>query len=459
MKLATLGSLASRALSRGGARTARSLTLTPTAPTHQLLHLASASASASAFSAPSRRALSTATDVETRPEAQCAEKLTQIGTRSIFTYEHDQYRELCRRFYEEDVIPYHDEWEKAQMVPRELWKKAGDMGLLCVTVPEEYGGMGLDVLYSAVMWEEQSYANTSGPGWFLHSEIVAPYIVHYGTEEQKQHYLPAMVAGDKIGAIAMTEPGAGSDLAGMRTTAIKDEATGDYILNGSKTYITNGYMSDVVIVCAKTDPTKGAKGISLFLVDAGTAGFTKGKPLQKLGMKAQDTSELFFEDVRLPASALLGEEGKGFAYLMTELPQERLLVAEMALSSGEAAFEWTRDFLKERVAFGKPLTDKQTIQHRLAEMKTELTIARTFADRCLGLLKDNKLDNASASMAKYWCTDLASKVCDECVQLHGGAGYMWEYKVAKAWADVRVARIYGGSNEIMKELIARPIIK
>jgi long-chain-acyl-CoA dehydrogenase len=404
------------------------------------------------------RSMSTAIDTA-RPETQQADSLIQIGTRRIFEHEHDQYRELCRRFYEDEVIPFHDKWEEDQMVPRELWKKAGEMGLLCVTVPEEYGGMGLDVLYSAVMWEEQSYANTSGPGWFLHSEIVAPYIVHYGTEEQKQHYLPAMVAGEKIGAIAMTEPGAGSDLAGMRTTAIKDPATGDYILNGSKTYITNGYMSDIVIVCAKTDPEAGAKGVSLFLVDAGIAGFTKGKPLKKLGMKAQDTSELFFEDCRIPASALLGEEGKGFAYLMTELPQERLLVAEMSLASAEAAFEWTREFLKDRIAFGKPLTDKQTIQHRLAEMKTELTVARTFADRCLELLRDGRLDNSTASMAKYWCTDLGSKICDECLQLHGGAGYMWEYKVAKAYADVRVARIYGGSNEIMKELIARPIIK
>eukprot|EP00605_Chrysophyceae_sp_TOSAG23-4_P001522 GSChrysophyteH1.ASY1.ANO1.1670.1 assembled CDS len=351
---------------------------------------------------PHTRTLSTMTDTA-RPETQQAEKLTQIGTRRIFEHEHDQYRELCRRFYEEEVIPYHDEWEKAGQVPRELWRKAGENGLLCVTVPEEYGGMGLDVLYSA--------------------------------------------------------PGAGSDLAGMRTTAVKDAETGDYILNGSKTYITNGYMSDVVIVCAKTDPEKGAKGISLFLVDADTPGFSKGNPLKKLGMKAQDTSELFFEDCRIPASALLGEEGKGFAYLMTELPQERLLVAEMSLASAEAAFEWTREFLKERIAFGKPLTDKQTIQHRLAEMKTELTIARTFADSCLEMLRDGRLDNSTASMAKYWCTDLGSKVCDECLQLHGGAGYMWEYKVAKAWADVRVARIYGGSNEIMKELIARPIIK
>ena len=404
----------------------------------------------------SLRGLST---VVARPEAQCADTLTQIGIRKVFEYEHDQYRELCRNFYDEHVVPFHDEWEKDQMVPRELWKKAAEHGLLCTSVPEEYGGMGLDFLYSAVNLEEQAYSNCTGPGWFLHNDIVAPYIVHYGSEEQKQKYLPAMCAGDCISAIAMTEPGAGSDLAGMRTTAIKDEATGDYILNGSKTYITNGFMSDLVIVAAKTHPDAGAKGVSLFLVDAGLEGFSKGNPLNKTGMKAQDTSELFFEDVRLPASALLGEENHGFVYLMTELPQERLVVAEMALASAEACFEWTRTFLKERNAFGAPLTNKQTIQHRLATMKTEITVGRTFADNCLQLLRDKQLDNATASMAKYWLTDLQSKVADECVQLHGGAGYMWEYPVAKAWADGRVSRIYGGSNEIMKELIARDIVR
>lgn len=361
-----------------------------------------------------------------RPEPQVASSLLDIGTRRIFSFEHDAYRESIRKFYEAEVIPFHNKWEEDQMVSREVWKKAASNGMLCVTVPEKYGGLGLDVLFSAVGWEEQSYANCTGPGWFLHSEIVAPYIVHYGTEEQKLKYLPAMCAGDVIGAIAMTEPGAGSDLAGMRTTAIKD-SNGDYILNGSKTYITNGYMSDVVIVCAKTDPTKGAKGISLFLVDANTPGFKKGKPLKKLGMKAQDTCELFFEDVRLPRTALLGEENKGFIHLMTELPQERLLVADMGLASAEAMFEWTRTFVKERKAFGSTVSNLQTVKHRLATLKTEICVGRTFADRCIELLRDKKLDNSTASMAKYWLTDLQSKVADECVQLHGGAGYMWEY--------------------------------
>jgi long-chain-acyl-CoA dehydrogenase len=354
--------------------------------------------------------LSTVTETAVRPEPQVATNLLQIGTRRIFEHEHDQYRELCRRFYETNVIPFHSKWEEEGQVPRELWKQAGAEGLLCVTVPPEYGGMGLDIRYSAVNWEEQSYANVTGPGWFLHSEIVAPYIMHYGTPEQKEKYLPAMCTGEKIGAIAMTEPGAGSDLAGMRTTAVRD---GDeYILNGSKTYITNGYLSDVVIVCAKTDPTKGAKGISLFLVDAGTKGFTKGNKLNKVGMKAQDTCELFFEDCRVPASAMLGEINKGFGYLMTELPQERLLVADMAIASAEACFEWTRTFVKERQAFGGPISNLQTIKHRLATLKTEIVIGRTFADRCIELLSEKKLDNATASMAKYWLTDLQNKVSD-----------------------------------------------
>lgn len=392
-----------------------------------------------------------------RPEPQAASSLLQIGTRRIFDFEHDQYRELCRKFYEKKVIPFHSKWEEDGHVPRELWREAGEAGLLCVTVPEEYGGMGLDIRYAAVHWEEQAYANTTGPGFFLHSEIVAPYLMHYGTPEQKEKYLPKLCTGESIGAIAMTEPGAGSDLAGMRTTAVRDGD--DYIINGSKTYITNGWHSDVVIVCAKTEPSKGAKGISLFLVDKGTKGFAKGNKLKKMGMKAQDTCELFFEDCRVPASALLGEVNKGFIYLMNELPQERLLVGEMAIASSEACFEWTRSYVKDRKAFGAPLANLQTIKHRLATMKTEITIARTFADRCIELLSEKKLDNTTASMAKYWLTDLQSKVADECVQLHGGAGYMWEYNVTRAFADGRVARIYGGANEIMKELIARDIVK
>lgn len=400
------------------------------------------------------RSLSTV--VTARPEPQVAENLLQIGTRSIFEQEHDQYRESCRKFYADHVIPFHNDWEKVGEVPRDLWKKAGANSMLCVTMPEKYGGAGLDISFAAVNWEEQSYANTSGPGWSLHSEIVAPYILHYGTEEQKQQYLPKMASGECITAIAMTEPGAGSDLQGMRTTATKD---GDYyVLNGSKTYITNGWHSDMVIVCAKTDVTaKGSRGISLFLVDANTPGFVKGRKLNKLGLKAQDTAELFFEGVRVHKSALLGKEGSGFPYLMTELPQERLLIAVNAISNAEACFEWTRNFVKERKAFGSSISNLQTVKHKMASLKTEICVGRTFVDKCIDLHKNGKLDTATASMAKYWVTDLHSKVADECLQLHGGAGYMWDYPISKAFADGRVARIYGGSNEIMKELIARSI--
>jgi long-chain-acyl-CoA dehydrogenase len=354
------------------------------------------------------RFLSTAQDTAVRPEPQVATNLLQIGTRRIFEHEHDQYRELCRRFYEKKVVPHHSNWEDDGQVPRELWQDAGAEGLLCVTVPSEFGGMGLDIKYSAVHWEEAMYANASGPGFHLHSEIVAPYIMHYGTQEQKERYLPNMCNGNTIAAIAMTEPGAGSDLAGMRTTATRDGD--DFILNGSKTYITNGWHSDVVIVCAKTDPTKGAKGISLFLVDVGTKGFTKGRKLKKVGLKAQDTCELFFEDCRVPASAMLGEINKGFIYLMTELPQERLLVGDMALASAEACFEWTRTFVKDRKAFGAPIASLQTIKHRLATLKTEIVIGRTFADQCIQLRSEDRLDNSTASMAKYWLTDLQGKV-------------------------------------------------
>jgi long-chain-acyl-CoA dehydrogenase len=394
-------------------------------------------------------------EVGERPEPNVCDSLLQIGSRRIYSQEHDMYREMLRNFYDEKVVPFHEEWEDKGEVPRELWTDAGANSMLGVTMPEEYGGLGVDILYSSVNWQEQSYAGTTGPGWALHSEIVCPYILNYGTDEQKQEYLPKLCSGEYISAIAMTEPGAGSDLQGMKTTAIKDGD--DYILNGSKVFITNGWLADLVIVCAKTDPTKGAKGISLFLVEAGTPGFTKGKKLKKMGMKAQDTAELFFEDVRLPKSALLGKEGAGFMYLMEELPQERLLIADMGVAAAEACYEWTRDYVKQRKAFGKTLSNLQTIQHKLAEMKTDIVVGRTFADHCLELHAAGKLDNGMASMAKYWLTDLQNKVADDCVQLHGGWGYMWEYPVCRAYVDGRVQSIYGGSNEIMKELIARSI--
>ena len=311
---------------------------------------------------------------------------------------------------------------------------------------EEYGGAGADFRYSAVIMEEVSGAGLSGIGWTLHSDIVAPYILNYGSDAQKAHYLPKLVSGEMIGAIAMTEPGAGSDLQGIKTTAVKDASGEHYLLNGSKTFITNGQMADLVIVVAKTDPKEGAKGISLFMVEAAWEGFEKGQNLKKVGMKAQDTSELFFQDVKMPADKLLGaKEGQGFFQLMQELPAERLQVGLTAVAAAEAAWQWTLDYVKERKAFGKPVIKFQNTRFKLAELKAEITAARVFCDRCLELHLEKKLDIPTAAMLKQYTTDLQCKVMDECVQLHGGYGYMWEYPIARAWADSRVQRIYAGT--------------
>lgn len=395
---------------------------------------------------------------ELRLEISQSSSLLDVGTRRIFSQEHDAFRETLRQFFAEEVVPRHAEWEAQGHVSRDVWLKAGEIGLLGINCPEEYGGLGADILYAAVSWEEQMYAkgSPSGPGFALHSDIVMPYLVHLGTEEQKQRFLPPMCRGERILAIAMTEPDTGSDLAAVRTSAVKN-ADGTWTLNGGKTYITNGFMSDVVIVVAKTAPEKGAHGISLFLVEAGTPGFSKGTPLRKMGLKAQDTAELFLEDVVLPPEALLGEENKGFYYLMNELPQERLLIGVEAQARAEAAFEEARQWCNERIAFGRPLLEKQTIRHKLAEMKTKLSVSRSFVDSCLQLHSEGRLDSSTASMVKMNCTDLAWHICDDAVQLHGGAGYMWEYPVARQLADSRVPRIYGGANEIMKELIGRTL--
>lgn len=390
-----------------------------------------------------------------RPEPSQCTNLMQIGTRRIFDSDQDMFRESVRDFFNTKVVPFHAEWEKNGEISRECWKQAGELGILGVTTPSEYGGADATALEAAIVWEEQCYTGCTGPGFALHSDICMPYIYKYGTEEQKKKYLPKLCSGEWIAAIAMTEPGAGSDLQGVKTHAVDK---GDYYeLNGSKTYITNGALADVVIVVAKTDTKKGAHGISLLIVENGMEGFERGKKLQKLGLKAQDTSELFFENVKVPKENCLGDEGKGFYLLMQELPQERLLIADMAIAASEASYEWTREYVKERKAFGKTLADLQVIKHKLAEIKTELTVARTFIDRCIELHKDEKLDNAMASMAKYWCTDLQISAIDRCLQLHGGAGYMLEYPICRAYADARVQPIYGGANEIMKELIARTI--
>ncbi len=373
--------------------------------------------------------------------------------RSIFTEDHDAFRDSFRRFVDKEIVPFHAQWEEQGYVDREVWTKAGENGFLCTSMPEEYGGAGADKVYSVVMMEELARVNASGIGFGLHSEIVAPYILHYGSEEQKRHYLPKLASGEIIGAIAMSEPAAGSDLQGVKTSAARK---GDhYVLNGSKTFITNGWHADLVIVVAKTNPSAGAKGTSLLLVERGMKGFEKGKRLKKVGMKAQDTSELFFDNVEVPAANLLGGENQGFIYLMQELPWERLQIAIAGVENAQAAIDWTVDYVKERKVFGTTVASFQNTRFKLAEMQTEVQIARVFVDKCISMQLDDKLDATTASMAKYWCSDLQCKVVDECVQLHGGYGYMWEYPVARAFADARVQRIYGGTNEIMKELITR----
>lgn len=375
--------------------------------------------------------------------------------RTIFNYEHEQFRDSVRKFLEQEAVPFHAQWEKDGHIDRALWNKAGEAGMLCSHLPEEYGGMAADFLFSAVVIEEVARLGLTGIGFSLHSDIVAPYILHYGSAALKLKYLPMLVSGEMVTAIAMTEPGAGSDLQGVKTTAVLDGD--DYVINGSKTFITNGFLADLVVVVAKTDPQAGAKGTSLFLVESNTPGFTKGKRLEKVGMKAQDTAELFFQDVRIPKGNLLGQAGMGFAYLMQELPQERLTVGIGALACAEAAVRWTLDYTRERKAFGKAVADFQNTRFKLAEMATEVQIGRVFVDRCLELHLQGQLDVPTAAMLKYWGTDLQCKVLDECVQLHGGYGYMWEYPVARAWADARVQRIYAGTNEIMKEIIARSL--
>jgi len=373
--------------------------------------------------------------------------------RTLFAPEHETFRDSVRRFMQEEVVPHDERWQEQGFVDKEVWRKAGANGFLCASMPEQYGGAGADRLYSVVLMEEQARANNSSLGWGLHSEIVAPYLLRYGSEALKKKYLPKMASGEMIGAIAMSEPGAGSDLQAVKTTALKK---GDrYLVNGSKTFITNGWNCDLVIVVAKTDPAKGAKGTSLVIVDTSMKGFTKGKRLKKLGLKGQDTAELFFDNVEVPAENLLGQENNGFIYLMQELPWERMQIAVGAIAKAEAAIEWTKTYVSERKVFGKPVASFQNTRFKLAELATEAQIARVFVDRCLELLLQGKLDTATASMAKYWVSDLECKVIDECLQLHGGYGFMWEFPIARAYVDARVQRIYGGTNEIMKEVISR----
>ena len=376
--------------------------------------------------------------------------------RTLFNSDHVAFRDSFRKFIEQEIAPFHADWEDQGYVDRKVWNKAGENGFLCTSMPEEYGGVGADKLFSVIEMEELGRSGFSGIGYSLHSEIVAPYLLHYGTEAQKQKYLPKLASGEMVSAIAMSEPAAGSDLQGVKTRAIRD---GDhYMLNGSKTFITNGWHADLVIVVAKTNPAAGGKGTSLFLVERGMRGFETGKRLKKIGLKAQDTAELFFNDVKLPMENLLGGEAfenRGFICLMEQLPWERLQIAITAISSAQAAIDWTTAYVKERKVFGQPVGNYQNTRYKLAEMQTEVQVAQVFLDKCTELLLVDKLDTATASMAKYWTTDLQCKVVDECVQLHGGYGYMWEYPIARAYVDARVQRIYGGTNEIMKEVISR----
>ena len=379
--------------------------------------------------------------------------------RTAFDSEHDMFRDSFRKFLQEEAVPFHEQWEKDGQVSREFWKKAGAQGYLCPTVPEAYGGSEADFRYNAVVTEEVANFGLTGIGFNLHSDIVVPYLMAYGTEEQKHKYLPGCVSGDIITAIAMTEPGTGSDLQNVKTNAVLSDDGEHYILNGSKTFITNGQLADLVIVVAKTNPEGGSRSSSLLLVETGMEGFVKGQNLHKIGMKAQDTSELFFQDVKVPKANLLGEEGMGFIYLMQELPQERLSVSLAAVSCAESILEQTIEYVKDRKAFGKSIASFQNTQFKLAEMSSTVTMARVFIDKCLELHLDKELDSVTAAKLKLLTTDIQCDVVDECLQLHGGYGYMWEYPVARAYADSRVQKIYAGTNEIMKLIIGRDLIK
>jgi alkylation response protein AidB-like acyl-CoA dehydrogenase len=377
-------------------------------------------------------------------------------TDKILTEEHKMFRKTVRDFMKKEAVPHAEKWEKAGIVDRDIWTKAGEMGFLCMDMPEEFGGLGLtDFRYNAILQEEMISLGVEGPGFTLQNDIMAPYFEKYFTQAQKEKWLPGIISGEIVTAIAMTEPDAGSDLAGMRTTAIRD---GDhYILNGSKTYITNGILSDIVLVCAKTNPEETHKGISILIVERGMEGFERGKNLEKIGLKAQDTAELFFRDVKVPVENILGEEGRGFYYLMHNLPQERLSIAIGAVAAAKRAYEDTLTFIKERKAFGRPIGKFQNSRFRMAEILTEITIAETFIDECVLELNEGKLTNEKAAMSKYWTTELSDRVIDQCLQLHGGAGFMWDYPIAKAYAGNRIMRILGGTNEIMREIIGKSI--
>lgn len=375
--------------------------------------------------------------------------------RTLFTPEHNAFRDQVRRFCAHAVAPFHADWERHQGVPREVWRQAGEHGLLCCWLPEADGGPGGDLLFDIVVCEELGRLGATGPGWTLHSTIVTPYLAHYGTAALKARLLPGMVSGERIGAIVMTEPGTGSDLSAIRTRA---ERQGDHwIINGQKTFITNGHNADVMVVACKTDPERGARGVSLFVVTADMPGFSRGQNLHKIGQHAQDTAELFFDEVVVPHDHLLGEVNQGFAYLMRELAQERLMVSVQCQARAEAALDWTLQYVKQRRAFQQRIADFQNTRFTLAGLYAELQAGRAYCDSLIQRHLAGELDAVGASAGKLWHSELLARVTDACVQLHGGYGYMQEYPIARAYVDARIERIYAGTSEIMKEIIARAL--
>ncbi len=378
-----------------------------------------------------------------------------MNKRSLFSAEHEDFRRSAAAFIEKEIVPNYPEWEAKGCVSREVWRKAGEQGFLLMTASEEYGGAGADYRFAAILAEEMGKRGLSGPGFGLHSDIVAPYLTHYGTVGQKEKWLPKMASGEIIAAIAMTEPGAGSDVQNIKATALRDG--NELVINGSKTFITNGELADIVLVACKTDPSQGAKGVSLVMVETNREGFSRGKKLEKMGEKAQDIAELNFENVRVPPENLIGEEGKGFRYLMEQLPQERLSLVLKCCAAAEAAFELGLEHVKQREAFGGTLLDLQNTRFKMAECKTEIEIARLYADRLLEMHVAGELGVAQVCGAKFWMSEMEQRVVDTCLQFFGGYGYMAEYPISRFYTNARVHRIYAGSNEIMREVVARSL--
>jgi len=375
--------------------------------------------------------------------------------RYIYTEDHEQFRDSVRKFIAAEITPYHRQWEKEGKVSREVWLKAGAGGFLCSHVPEEYGGAGADFKYNAIFTEEMGRAGATGPGFVVHSDMAAAYLLNFGTHEQKTKWLPKMVSGEAIAAIGLTEPGAGSDLKAIRTTAIRQGD--DYVINGQKVYISNGQLCDIIMLACKTDPSLGAKGMSFILVETTRKGFERGRNLEKLGLKAQDTSELFFTDVRVPVTNLIGQEGKGFAIAMANLAEERLSIAVSAIGAVAGILDYTIAYTKERKVFGQTVAEFQNTKFKIAELASQLEALRVFVDRCVELAVEHKLDATTAAMAKMLATELQCKTADECLQFYGGYGYMMEYQIAHAYLDARIRRIAGGSSEVMRDIISRKV--